>query len=258
MRRPLPVQLPAYIDFLRSHDIDLLAAQEVSASFHEELSKSNLFEWSVSSLTLRPLRSNEPSARRCGVSIFGRTPFRFTSPHVFSELRFWERALMLEAIFSGAHLTVCSFHIPPGASWGKEKTKAGDAIADWVSTQQGNLIFGIDANSPRIDHPDPKLSELWRLDSRKLLGTTPLHNLRDAYRVFLNDHPALFARIRAERPDGPLAISHYRHRGSPGTPCRYDFIYVSPHVTVENVEYICVRKELSDHALVVGQLSVGR
>jgi endonuclease/exonuclease/phosphatase family metal-dependent hydrolase len=65
------------------------------------------------------------------------------------------------------------------------------------------------------------------------------------------------AGIRTERPRGPLAVSHLRGSGKKRTACRYDFVYVSPHLSVEAVAYLHKQAQQagSDHALVVAHLS---
>src|SRR5215472_17378306 len=51
-------------------------------------------------------------------------------------------------------LTVCSFHTPPGASWGEVKPSTLTTIAQRLQRQPPPLIFGIDANCLKTDHPD--------------------------------------------------------------------------------------------------------
>jgi hypothetical protein len=189
------------------------------------------------------------------VSIFGRAPFDLESAEVLTKLQFPERTLVVRTRSAAGKATICSFHIPPGASWGIVKPQTEKAIAEWLSAQGGNVIFGIDANTPKTDHPNAAENEWWWADEPLLLGQKPLHQLRDAFRVFLSDQPALFDEIRRVRPSGPLAISHYRGHGSQTTPCRYDFIFFSQDVAVDKVEYI-FDKTLSDHALVSGQLAL--
>ena len=87
-----------------------------------------------------------------------------------------------------------------------------------------------------------------------LLGATPIHQLQDAFRIFLKQNPDLWKQLCDKRPSGPLAISHVRGRGEKRTPCRYDFIYVSTDVRVNEVEYLYEEAIAagSDHALVIG------
>ncbi|MGE0736607.1 MAG: hypothetical protein AB7P50_17820 [Alphaproteobacteria bacterium] len=246
----------AHVEALRRHELDLLALQEVSEGFHAALSKCGVFDWSISSLDLRPPHADEGKSRRIGVSIFGCGQFRLEreTAEVLENLRFPERTLVVRVRSAAGKATICSFHIPPGVSWGVVKPQTEKAIAEWLSEQEGSTIFGIDANAPKTDHPNAAENEWWWEDEPLLLGQKPLHQLRDAFREFVGERPDILEEIRRVRPSGPLAISHYRGRGSKRTACRYDFIFVSQDVAVDKVEYI-FDQTLSDHALVVGQFA---
>jgi exonuclease III len=245
-----------HVDLLRSADCDVLALQEVSTGFHAQLAAQSLFEWSVSSLSLRPPAAHEGRARRLGCSLFGRLPFSAVSSELLAHLAFPERALVVRAGSAAGAITICSFHAPPGASWGQIKPRTLKAIAEWLAGQGGTLVFGIDANTPKTDHPNPVENDWWWDEEPLLLGPKPVHRFHDALRLFLERRPEMMAAIRAERPHGPLAVSHFRGRGDRRTGCRYDFIYVSTDLMVEDVTYL--HKEAleagSDHALVVVQL----
>jgi Phage integrase family len=158
------------------------------------------------------------------------------------------------ALYESTPLTLCSFHIPPGATWGRIKPQTMKAIAEWLRSQPGSLVVGMDANSPKTDHPDPLKNEWWWEDEPALLGPAPQHGLRDAFRLFLDDSQELFDAIKTSRPAGPLAISYLRGSGVKNIPCRYDVILVSLDVAVSNVEYLPLDGVLSDHALVVSHL----
>ncbi|HKD06864.1 MAG TPA: endonuclease/exonuclease/phosphatase family protein [Bryobacteraceae bacterium] len=245
-----------HVELLRSVDCDLLSLQEVTPGFHAELSKLDLFDWSESSLSLRRPGTDEGRARRLGCSIFGRRPFRADSSQLLAQLQFPERALVVHALSGSTPLTVCSFHIPPGASWGEIKPRTMKALAEWLGIQSGSVVAGMDANAPKTDHPDPLKSEWWWKDEPMLLGPTPQHGLRDAFRVFLTTRPDLLNEIQRSRPSGPLAISHVRGRGGRRTLCRYDVILTSPDIAVTDVRYLPLDNAVSDHALVVGQLEL--
>jgi hypothetical protein len=120
------------------------------------------------------------------------------------------------------------------------------------------LLFGIDANCPKTDHPDIKRNEWWWEDERLLLGGTPLHQLHDVLRVHLKNNPNELAGILATRPNGPLAVSHVRGNRRKMTECRYDFIYATPDIGIENVVYVFddTIRAVSDHALVIADLVV--
>jgi hypothetical protein len=64
-------------------------------------------------------------------------------------------------------VTVCSFHIPPGATWKMIKPQTMKAIAEWLALQSGTVVVGMDANSPKTDHPD--LLNDYRLKAGRIL-----------------------------------------------------------------------------------------
>jgi hypothetical protein len=130
------------------------------------------------------------------------------------------------------------------------------ALAEWLRAQSGSVVAGMDANAPKTDHPDPLKCEWWWKDEPTPLGSTPLHNLRDAFRVFLTSRQDLLNDIEKSRPSGPLAISYVRGRGDRRTPCRYDVILTSPDIAVIDVRYVPLDNAVSDHALVVSQLEL--
>jgi endonuclease/exonuclease/phosphatase family metal-dependent hydrolase len=170
-----------------------------------------------------------------------------------------ERTLVASVVeATGKQYTYCSFHIPPGSNWDELKSQTLETIARWIASQPTPLVFGIDANAPKTDHPGIRRNEWWWEDSEPLLlGSNPLHKLRDAYRVFLEAHPDEMARVMQARPCGPLAVSHLRGKRTK-TECRYDFVYVSSEIVVQRVAYLfeeAVRAS-SDHAVVIADLQV--
>jgi exonuclease III len=247
-----------HVGLITSVQCGVLALQEVSGAFHAELTSLPLFDWAISSLALRPPGPHEGRSRRLGCSLFGRAPFRLVASGVLGHLAFPERSLVAIADDGAGPITLGSFHMPPGASWGKIKPATMTAIARWLAEQDGRVILGIDANAPKLDHPDPAANEWWWKEEPTLLGSNPLHHLRDAFRIFLEQHPEMMRLICAERPRGPLATSHVRGRGRKRTACRYDFIYVTDHFAVEGMSYLMEEglKAGSDHALVIATMSV--
>ena len=255
-----------HVEFLREVDCDLLAVQECTAKVHAELSNAALFDWSQSSLRFRPQLAGEGPARKLGCSIFGRNLFGLGECGVRPDVHLPERSLVACTLSGAGPLTVCSFHTPPATGgrlvdgkkvlWGLIKPETLRSYATWLATQDGPLVVGIDANTPEIDHPDHRLTQWWWPDDEPLLlGPAPLHKLKDAFRAYLHDRPEAFTLIQKERPAGPLAISHYRGRGSSRTACRYDFILVSDQIAVKGVEHH-FDDRLSDHAIVIANLNL--
>lgn len=246
-----------HAELLRRVDTDLLALQEVSPGFYQKLTDTGVFDWSAFSLSLRPPQRDEGRSRRLGCAVFGRSPFQIYSAQLLEELPFPERALIV-TINSGLEMRMCSFHTPPGASWGKIKPQTLHAIAEWLTKQSGHTIFGIDANAPKTDHPIFDQNQWWWEDEPTLLGHSPLHKLRDCLRLYLAERPGMMEEIVSRRPTGPLAISHIRGNRRKMTECRYDFIYISPGLDVLQVSYLYEESVQagSDHALVTALLKV--
>src|ERR1041384_6999210 len=233
---------PRHVTILRNLRPDIAALQEVSTSFHGALETENLFNWDASSLRLRPPGNNEGRSRRLGCSIFGTKRSQLLDCSLLPRVTFRERALIATIEVDGLGLTVCSFHTPPGTNWGEVKPRTLKAIARWLPLQPAPLIFGIDANCPKTDHPDISRNEWWWDDEPLLLGASPLHDLKDVFRTQLQKNPAELARAIAARPNGPLAVSHLRGKGRVVKKCRYDFIYATPDARVERAEYLFDRK----------------
>ncbi|MCS6845876.1 MAG: hypothetical protein NZ528_16400 [Caldilineales bacterium] len=245
-----------HIEILHDARPDILALQEVCSALHDALVTEGLFTWDAFSLKLRPPREGEGRSRQLGCSLLGTAGTRLRSCSLVPRLTFPERTLV--AIIEGPSgvMTVCSFHIPPGASWGEVKPRTFKVIAGWLERQEGPLVFGIDANCPRFDHPDIQQNEWWWEDEPLLLGPAAPHQLQDVFRVYLEANPKELEAILATRPNGPLAVSHVRGNRQKMTECRYDFIYATPDFEVEKVVYKFddTIRAVSDHALVIADL----
>ncbi|MGI8906629.1 MAG: endonuclease/exonuclease/phosphatase family protein [Candidatus Sumerlaeaceae bacterium] len=248
----------SHVDFLQNLRLDVLALQEVSLGFHGALVDSGLFAWGRTSLTLRPTEAGETAARKLGCSVFGSGGLRPDITTVLSGVAFPERTLMVNAQSAAGVVLLCSFHIPPGASWKEIKPQTMCAIADRLAKLPGTAIVGMDANAPKQDHPEHCDNVWWWPDEPKLLGHEPGHHLRDALRTYLARHPGELEDIRQARPYGPLALSHRRGVGKTRTDCRYDFILCTPDVEVAGVQYLYEESVAagSDHALVVAELEL--
>jgi hypothetical protein len=77
-----------HAELLRRVDTDLLALQEISQGFYQELTGTGLFDWSAFSLSLRPPQREEGRSRRLRCAVFGRSPFQICSAQLLEELPF--------------------------------------------------------------------------------------------------------------------------------------------------------------------------
>lgn len=248
---------------LANHGVELVALQETNPRSLEALCHSAGFTWMRSSLALRSPHPDEGQRRRRGTAIAGTGE----EPRAY-----W----LVEGVPVAERTIVCdfgdflagSFHAPPGVTWGIVKAHQAVRIARYLAAVEQPVLFGIDANTPKVDHPDFALTRThWHTGYRRLegedgddllVGPTRVHGLMDTYRTWLEANPAELEVIRTSRPEGPLAISHRtgKRKNSPGTARRYDAVWASDHFRVDKVSYHYDEgvEAGSDHALVTAHL----
>jgi hypothetical protein len=254
-RKPSTLDNDPRLNLLRSYKPDILALQEVSPSFYKFLASTDLFNWSAYSLKPGTTRSN-------GYALFGNNTFSLINQSLIDIVPFPEQTLICYLQSPTVQLTACSFHVPNGSNHGirhgDKKRIFGRGIADWLIGQNSRTIFGIDANSPKVDHIDIGKCQLFRSDDHDLLGykVDPCHNLKDALRTHLCSHTELTYSSININPDGPLAVSYEKGNNKVQVARRYDHIYITPDIKVIDVEYATLVYEASDHALAVAELDL--
>jgi hypothetical protein len=165
-------------------------------------------------------------------------------------------------------VTVAAAHPPNAAGRGPErewrvvrKLRTYAALEHWV-TGKDPLILGMDSNAwidsvgspfePLADGDDPQqpIMEFFRAQPSR-------HGLRDAFRSWLEDHPAELEGIRQRRPHGPLATTYVRGGNYPA-PDRFDVVMVSPSVQVASVVhgYEDALAAGSDHGFVAAEVEL--
>lgn len=242
------------IKLLSSIDADIFLLQEVHKDFFRNLKKTGSFNWSTFSLRHRPPKPGEGIKKNLGCAILGKTG-KFLESYLLETVKFPERTLIAKVELESTIFTFCSFHIPPGASWKEIKPETMKLISSWLRDNEEKTVFGIDANTPKTDHPIYRKNEWWWKDEPILMGHNPLHELKDVYRIYLNKNPEIYEKIVRKRPEGPLAVS-YRRGTKAKVPCRYDFIYATADLKQLFVDY-CYDKATnagSDHAIVLAEL----
>lgn len=259
--------------FGRAHDlliagrgIDLLCLQEATAATVERFGEH--FDWAFHAHDPELLEGVEPCAQHAP-AVLGRSPFAATPRPPMRHLVAPDKLVVVDVGVVGtpSFFAVASYHAHNGKKGvdGCDKPRLTMQVGEWLAGEWGPVILGMDANSPWVDHPDPAQVECcfaWlgpRRFERHLLGPEATHGLGDVLRTWLADHPDEMARVRRDRPDGPLAISHRSGKkdGHPGNPRRYDHIYATrTDFRVNHVEYLydegCAAG--SDHALVIADL----
>jgi hypothetical protein len=255
------------VELLAAQNAALVLVQEVTAAAFANLRRRSA--WGVYSLDLWGERISGISPNRHGVAVLGSAqlaPRR--RPYLVGHLVAPWKMLVVDLALTHhrGYFTGASYHALNGqcGADGFDKPRLTLQVADWLEHQPQPVVLGMDANSPMVDHPDPSKVE-WCFRwlgpgdfEGRLLGPNPGHRLKDTLRTFLDARPQEYARIRRERPRGPLAVS-YMTRGEHGAPGlhRYDHIYASwPDFRVNDVRYLYdqARAAGSDHALVVADL----
>jgi len=167
------------------------------------------------------------------------------------------RSLAVTAVHAGSTLTILSCYAPTNTGPGrKERPDYFSALAAWLSAVPAPVVLGMDANGPRVDHPDIEQSRWWTDEEALVLGAGA--GTSDVLRLWYTDHPAELRRRERYYPHGPLADSYHRGRRGKYLRCRYDSIRVSPGISVMDVRYLyeeAVRAG-SDHALVVADINL--
>jgi endonuclease/exonuclease/phosphatase family metal-dependent hydrolase len=241
-------------DFIKALGIDILALQECSQDFFTNAMVSGLYSSCSYSLDLRTPLPEEGMSRRLGCAILSNR--KICSTKLVESVDFLERTLVCEIDCESKQLLACSFHMPPGVSWGRVKPETFIKLSEWLSSNTGTTVAGMDANAPKSDMPNLEDNEWWWDEEPLFLGKEAFHSLKDSYRIFLEQNPDIRNQVVKENPKGPLAISHVRGRGKNRTPCRYDFVLVSPDISVDKVQYLYDEsvEAGSDHALVLADV----
>lgn len=264
---------------LTHFDADILLLQEVPRRAAPLLAAAPGVAWAeLSVLYSEP--SGGPSAR-LGTAILASERVQLKEVGQIPEQRFIEagvraglselevrrrtgwlhRNLYADLEVDSTPLRVCSLHARPATGGAPGRPPLGymrqvfhRVCADWIAEHDGTALFGIDANGPFIDHPDPTQWRSSMAGDATLIGPEPQHHLTDAMYRWLASRPGELQAIRQIRPDGPLAVS-YETTGSK-RPCRYDHMYVTDDIDVDDLQYRPPYSDGSDHGAVVTHLAI--
>jgi hypothetical protein len=276
---------------LRELDPDLMLLQELNPGSSEVLKNAAGADWMVRAIDRRTSEPDDSRRRRPGVAIAGHGLPQGRS-WLLDKIQLSERILFIETQTEGTPFIAVSYHAPPGVTWGIVKPQQAVTFARWLSTQNGPLLFGADANTPLIDALDfANTRTHWYTGNRKLhgepgddrlFGPCKVHDLDDALRRWLALHPNETDGFHASKPSAEAAIPHWKslsparqrrrecevplaitHRtgkrkNSPGTGRRFDSVWVSRHWVVRHVEHLYEKGIAagSDHAPVMVDLDL--
>jgi hypothetical protein len=167
------------------------------------------------------------------------------------------RILCGTAVCEDTMVTLLSCYAPTNVELQKEKRATFfAALARQLAVVPAPFILGMDANGPRIDHPDLAQSVWWTPEDVTVLGPDALTS--DVLRLWYQKHPEAWKRRLQYYPHGPLADSYHRGRKGKYLRSRYDSIRVSSGMGVVDVRYLYndAVQAGSDHALVAADIDV--
>ena len=166
---------------------------------------------------------------------------------------------------AGHRVTALNYHAPAGVTHGVKKPQQAVRIAEWLDSLDGPVVMAGDFNTPAIDRADEVKTHYFtghpELEGEPgddvLVGKIPIHGLSDALRLHLAANPNEMDRVLADRPSGPLEVS-YRTGDDDGDRYRYDSIWLSPHFTVNSIDYFYEEaiEAGTDHALVLANVTL--
>jgi exonuclease III len=167
------------------------------------------------------------------------------------------RVLCGTAVCERTALLLISCYAPTNTGLGRSGRSAFFAtLGRQLTDAPAPMVLGMDANGPRVDHPDLSQSVWWTPEEEAVLGTDAPTS--DALRLWYAEHPVDFKRRTRYYPHGPLADSYHRGRKGKYVRSRYDSIRVSPGIHVLDVRYLYddAVQAGSDHALVVADIEL--
>lgn len=244
---PYPEQ---QIRLLADYHLDILLLQDVPPRASDAIDRSGYWRSVVTSVA-------SYDQVRTGCLVGAGSGWRITGPIDVPADVSPSRALATSAVNGCIAVTLVSCYAPTNArQQKKERPHFFDAVATWLSALPAPIILGIDANGPRIDHPDVTRNEWWVPEESSVLGEGAL--TEDVLRRWYDAHPDARKHRARYYPRGPLADSYHRGRKGRFVRSRYDSIRTSPGVAVEGVRYLYDEAVAagSDHALVVAVLAV--
>lgn len=263
---------------IRQADADVVLLQEVSRAAADRLVTMSGCSWAeVAVLHSEP--EGGPSARigpailgsdRVVLKGAGQVPAQrfveagaaagLTAPEV-AGIGWRHKTLYTDVEIDGRPMRLCSLHARPGTGGGRGTPYVGwvkqlfhRVCAAWLAEHEGTTVVGVDANSPKVDHPDPARWEPFMAGEATLIGPAPEHCLDDALRRWLDAHPDELKRVVADRPQGPLAVSYVI--GQSGAERRYDHLLISDDLRVAAIEHRQPDADGSDHGMIVADLVV--
>jgi hypothetical protein len=243
------------LGLLADQHTDITLLQDVGPSAVRAVADSRLWRSLVDSWSVLPCDSAVPHRGGCLIAAADRWSLEplLAVPDAPSP----QRTLAVTAAHDTVTVTILSCYAPTNTGPGRqERLRYFNALATLLSAIPAPVVLGMDANGPRVDHPDIDESKWWTEEEALVVGTGA--RTEDVLRLWYASHPVELRRRVQYYPNGPLADSYHRGRKGKYLRCRYDSIRVSPGIRVLDVRYLyddAIRAG-SDHALVIADIEL--
>ncbi|MFY9116123.1 MAG: hypothetical protein WBK97_06655 [Bacteroidales bacterium] len=249
-------------------DAWIICLQEVTLAFYALYKEKDVFSNHTYSLHFRERGVYEGKNRELGCLIVASGNVDITSSFLIDRALFPERALVAEMTAGDKSFQTICFHSLTGVGYKRAKSAHFAALVDYLHNRKGKpTVLCCDLNEPEVDHFQLDKNVYFSQyrgdkgdDPARILNPEGIHDLEDAFRIWLRQKGALSSEIKHRQEsaedikNSPLAVSHKVGRIHSK---RYDFIMVSPHFVVHSMQYDYEGgvENGSDHALLIGKFS---
>jgi endonuclease/exonuclease/phosphatase family metal-dependent hydrolase len=258
--------LKAVIEEVNGEYPCVVALQEVTERAYSDILEEGLFQSHCYSLQLRQPGKFEGNNRGLGCFIGSTGGIGINSFSLIDRALFPERALCANMKLEEKEFEIISFHSLTGVVFKKGKSAQFASLADYLHEKKDSpIILCCDLNEPKVDHSNTDDIECFDQLGDKgkyasyILKPDGVHNLKDAYRLWLDQNQEEYVRIKEKQNNcedldyAPLTVSHTLRGGKDK---RYDYIMISPHFKVVSMDYRYedALKYGSDHAVLVADV----
>lgn len=252
-------QIDSQIEFLRKHDADIVALQEIIPStetiFRDRL--TDKYPYQASSFELASDLSLLKKKRMFGQLILSKFPIIPLEPNGIAVP--WQERVLSCGITVGEHqIMLHTTHIPPGSSNGWVKIQMINGIVEHLLKQKNEheqILCG-DFNTPKFESPETGLVTFgqsinkngkvttkksfrnglgsdWDKGERSLFEKLPEHGILETFRI--------------HNPNDYTSFSWQFSRKSKKFTNRFDHMFASQTLNCLDCNYLETAVELSDH-----------
>lgn len=247
------------LDLLDRTGVEVALLQEVTPASMARLAEAGWHGASALGLLPQDHVEREGVRPRFAAAVVTRGPAVVDAVSVVPGAPSAVRTMVGDVTLGDRTVHVVSAALPPGSQWGRApKVAQAGALAQHLAAQDRPCVVGMDRNGPKHEAWVAAETQWWPQDDPGFFAEDAPHGLRDVLLSWFAAYPAEAARARAERPEGPPAVSYMAKCAHPPLPRRYDVVLASPQLAINQVDYRYTEATAvgSDHALVTANLTL--